>query len=405
MRLRWSLLACLGAAGCGAGAAHPVRQAPVAQQPAPAKAEEVPKAEPSTPAGAAAPPEAGNETADDAEDAAEIDDGAETLAAAPEGRAMAHPLDGWTKRQIEQALTKNPGSLGSMSIGMTNAGALMNGVQMPPGERWVLVDPDHAFGTRETVDNLERCIDKVNQQFPGSPKLHIGHISGKHGGHLWPHVSHQAGRDADVGYYYTGEGRWYATARADNLDRARTWALVRAFVTDTDVDLIIIDRSVQYLLKQYALSVGEDRAWLDQLFGRPEGVRPIIIHAKGHATHIHVRFLSPIAQETGRRAYDLLLAHRMVQPPSYYARHRAKPGETLGMIAKKYGTTAAALKQANGLRSSVIRAGQEYKIPRRGQARPSSRPVLVPPRRLPPGPAVSGPAPSTGDNAAVSPVT
>jgi penicillin-insensitive murein endopeptidase len=355
--------------------------------------------------GAPQPPDQDGAAAEDAEDRAEIDDGAESLPAATEGRTIKHPLDGWTKQQIKQALTKDPASLGSMSIGMTNAGALVNAVRMPDGDRWILVDPDHAWGTTETVDNLARCIATVNARFPGTPKLHIGHISARRGGNLWPHVSHQAGRDADVGYYYTGEGRWYATARTGNLDRARTWALVRAFVTDTDVDLILIDRSVQLLLKQYALSIGEDRAWLDQLFERSEGVRPVIVHAKGHATHIHVRFYSPIAQETARRTYDLLIAQHIIEPPSYYVRHRVKPGETLGMIAKKYGTTANVIKQANGLKSSVIRASQEYKIPRRGQARPPSRPVLVPARRLPPGAAAPASVPSAGDNVGISPVT
>jgi murein endopeptidase len=367
-----------------------------------------PRADSATPKSAAdapPPPEANDEPAEDAEDRAEIDDGAETLPVAADGRAIKHPLDGWNRRQIDQAITKDPASLGSMSIGMTNAGAMVNAVRMPEGERWVLVDPDHAWGTTETIDNLKRCIDKVNDRFPGTPGLHIGHISAKRGGHLWPHVSHQAGRDVDLGFYYTGGGRWYATANASNLDRARTWALVRAFVTDTDVDLILIDRSVQLLLKQYALSIGEDGAWIDRIFERVEGVRPLILHAKGHATHIHVRFYSPIAQETARRAYDLLLAHRIIQPPSYYVRHRAKPGETLGMIAKKYGTTAAVLKQINGLRSSVIRANREYKIARRGHARPPSGPLLVPARRLPPVAPSRPSAPSASDNAAVSPVT
>jgi murein endopeptidase len=337
------------------------------------------------------------------EDEAEIDDGVESPEE-PEGRTVKHPLDGWSKRQIDEALKKDPASLGSMSVGATNAGALINGVQMPEGDRWTRVDPGHAWGTQETIDDLVRCIDTVNEQFPATPKLPIGHISARHGGHLSPHVSHQAGRDADVGYYYVGGERWYATARADNLDRARTWALVRAFITETDVDLILIDRSVQRLLKDYAISIGEDREWLDRLFERTGGQRPLILHAKGHATHIHVRFYSPIAQETARRAYDLLLAHHLVEPPSYYVSHRVKRGETLGGIARKYGTTAGAIKKANGMRSSLIRANHEYKIPRHGHARPPGGPVRIPDRRLPPHPP-TGSAPSPSDNPGVSPVT
>jgi murein endopeptidase len=403
VRLRWSVLVGLGIAGCTVGL-RPERPSAVRQANATAVD---PPAAPSTPPersnGAAETPAADQAATEGPEDEAEIDDGIESPEA-PGGRTVKHPLDGWTRKQIDEALKKDPASLGSMSVGATNAGTLINGVQMPPGDRWILVDPGHAWGTQETIDDLIRCIDKVNEQFPGTPKLPIGHISAKRGGHLSPHVSHQAGRDADVGYYYTDAERWYAPARADNLDRARTWALVRAFVTETDVDLILIDRSVQRLLKDYAISIGEDREWLDRLFERTGGERPLILHAKGHGTHIHVRFYSPIAQETARRAYDLLLAHHLVEPPSYYVRHRAKRGETLGGIARKYGTTARVIRQANGMRSSLIRANHEYKIPRHGHARPPSGPVRIPDRRLPPHPPTP-PAPSPDDNAGVSPVT
>jgi membrane-bound lytic murein transglycosylase D len=40
-----------------------------------------------------------------------------------------------------------------------------------------------------------------------------------------------------------------------------------------------------------------------------------------------------------------------------------QPGETLGALASRHGTTVARLKRANGLESSVIRTGQRIKIP------------------------------------------
>jgi nucleoid-associated protein YgaU len=44
--------------------------------------------------------------------------------------------------------------------------------------------------------------------------------------------------------------------------------------------------------------------------------------------------------------------------------HTIRPGDTLGGIARKYGTTVAKLKAANGLKSDLIRAGKTLKIPR-----------------------------------------
>ncbi len=43
--------------------------------------------------------------------------------------------------------------------------------------------------------------------------------------------------------------------------------------------------------------------------------------------------------------------------------HTIKSGENLGRIAKKYGVTVEAIKNANGMKSDAIRAGAELKIP------------------------------------------
>jgi penicillin-insensitive murein endopeptidase len=318
-------------------------------------------------------------------DKEEVDDEGESpgLAEGQKTQVIKHPLAGWTKLQIETALEKDPADLGSMSIGFTNAGALFNGVQMPTGDAWELVDADHAWGTRETVDYLTHCIQKVGEEIPGTGKMFIGHISARHGGHLSPHISHQAGRDVDVSYYYLGEARWYATARANNLDRQRTWAFVKALVTDTDVELILMDRSVQRLVRDYATSHGEDKAWVDQLFDGGNSLPPLIRHAKGHATHIHVRFYNPLAQETGRMSYDVLIKKHIIQAPSVYVHHKVKEGETLGLLAKKFGVSSKAIQAANGMKTTLLRASMDCKIPQRSGVRACPK-VVIPVRRTPP---------------------
>ncbi len=47
-----------------------------------------------------------------------------------------------------------------------------------------------------------------------------------------------------------------------------------------------------------------------------------------------------------------------------YKTHKVKSGETLGEIAERNGTTASAIRRANGIKGSNIRAGQTLKIPR-----------------------------------------
>ena len=384
LALGFAVAACAGL-GVRAPAADPSAAGPAESRPA------AEPGQPTTAANGASPSPAPNPPTDEVaidetgSDKDEIDDGAETPGPPIQGQIYKHPLDGWNKGQIEAELVLNPAALGSMSIGFTNAGALYNGVQMPEGDAWEVVDPDHAWGTGETIDYLSRCIRRVAEQFPTTPKMFIGHISGPRGGHLSPHVSHQAGRDVDVSYYYTADQtRWYLRANASNLDRARTWSFLKALVTDTDVELVLMDRGVQTLVRQYAVEHGEDRAWVDQLFDGTAALPPLVRHAKGHATHIHVRFYNPIAQETGRRAYEVLLRRRIIQPPSYFVRHKVREGETLGHLAKKYRVPAKAIQQANGLKSSLIRASHDYKIPQRGGVKACPR-ALIPMRRTPPG--------------------
>jgi nucleoid-associated protein YgaU len=51
------------------------------------------------------------------------------------------------------------------------------------------------------------------------------------------------------------------------------------------------------------------------------------------------------------------------KPPAV-VRHTVKRGDTLSSIAKRYKTTVSKIQTANGIRGSVIRVGQNLKIPR-----------------------------------------
>ena len=59
----------------------------------------------------------------------------------------------------------------------------------------------------------------------------------------------------------------------------------------------------------------------------------------------------------------MLLKRRIIQPPSVYVHHKVKEGETLGHLAKKYGVITKAIQAANGMKSNLIRATQDCKIP------------------------------------------
>jgi penicillin-insensitive murein endopeptidase len=144
-----------------------------------------------------------------------------------------------------------------------------------------------------------------------------------------------------------------------------------------------MDRSVQRLVRQFALSRGEDREWVDRLFDGGGGLSPLILHAKGHASHLHVRFYNPLAQETGRRSYEILIKRHVLSPPSYFVRHKAKSGDTLSWLALKYHVPIKTIQQINGLKTDALKIDHEYRIPQSGGVRMAPR-VMVPARRLPP---------------------
>lgn len=297
------------------------------------------------------------------------------------------PFADMSDSEIAKLLSSDPAKLGSMSLGKPNAGALFNAVPLPPGERWKIVNPAETYGTKETVDFIMASINRVHDEFENTGKVYVGDISDKDGGRLNRHVSHQSGRDADLSWYYKESANcpWWTVGDASNMDLDRTWALIRAFFTETDVQLILIDFRIQGLLYNHAMKKGEDPEWLDRVFQYPQKGGPgIIRHARGHATHVHVRFYNREAQEMGRRAYTMMIKRKMIKPPTYYVYHKVRKGQTLGHLARKYGTSVSAIKRANGLRSTMIRAGKSYKIPKRGGVRPAPGMVVVPPRKIPP---------------------
>jgi penicillin-insensitive murein endopeptidase len=388
------------AAPADAGLAPPPAAAPLpAAAPAPQAAP--PAATPPAEAPAAAAPASGDEEMAALED----DDGddADDSAGPPDASS---PLLALSDDEIAKRFKEDTASLGSMSVGRPSAGVLVNGVQMPTSDRWVLLDAGRAWGTKETVDALAHCIDRVNERFPGAPPISIGHISARSGGHLSPHVSHQAGRDADVGYYYRTGNKPFVHATEQNLDLPRTWALVRAAIKETHVEMIFMDASVQRLLAAHALASGEDPAFVDAAFQvRGKNARAPIRHIHGHDNHIHFRFHSPIAEELGRRVARFVpIPHERTRVAGGggggkeigVAQIKAHSGDTLVILARRYGTTVEEIQRLNGLRGNAIRAGVVYRIPQKVAPKPppparSAHRVVVARKGPPPKPRAGAP--------------
>jgi penicillin-insensitive murein endopeptidase len=276
-------------------------------------------------------------------------------------------------------------TLGSMSVGAPGSALLINPVALEQNPFWEIAARAVVHGTQETIDAIGTALTKVHEVFPDAPPIVIGDISDEDGGRLKRHKSHQGGRDVDLGFFFkSGPAQHFVAGTAANLDLAKNWVLVRSLVTCTDVETILLDTRIQRVLYKYALGIGEDKAWLDTVFHFARGAKSAIVkHVAGHRNHYHVRFYNPVAQELGRRVHPIMVELKLVDPPVYTVRHVVRPGQTMGQIAARYGTSVRAIKAAKGLSSTFLRAGRSYRIPVRAAAPPTT-PVVIPYRLLPP---------------------
>jgi murein endopeptidase len=303
---------------------------------------------------------------------------AESQTVEPVGPALLYTRE-LTDQDLARKFRDELASLGSISIGFADRGRVVNAVQMPQGAAWIVERPTLSFGTRETIDSLAQVFRSVHRRFPDSAPARLSHVGAEEGGYLRPHRSHQSGRDADIGLFYRGDRIPPRGAPRERLmDPARNWALLKALITETDVQLILVDRRIQAVLRAYALAIGEDARWLGQIFGR------IVRHARSHRDHFHVRFYAPRSQELGRRIQPLLA---LGPDQSSTALYVVRAGNTLGQLAARYKTSVVAIRKANRIQGrSVLRLGQHLVIPLRSNCTvcPLPPPLAIPPRLLPP---------------------
>lgn len=185
----------------------------------------------------------------------------------------------------------------TFSVGSPNRGKLRNGMPLPEGPGWRLrTHRPRTYGTVPTITALVTAFDEYVEKYPTGPKLRIGEIARRNGGRVPPHSSHRSGRDIDIGYIFRGiddgELNWkYMNSR--NFDAEKNWALIQSILKSGEVQTIYVARKLQKLLhKEAAKHLSE--AELAELFEyprTPNSPHAKIQHWRGHANHMHVRFL------------------------------------------------------------------------------------------------------------------
>ena len=205
----------------------------------------------------------------------------------------------------DRLLASLPPPVDVQSVGRPQDGHLLDGVQIPRDPAaYHLRRPWRAWGTNQTVSQVVRVIERVHRAFPGVHPLAIGDLSARRGGKITMHVSHQSGRDIDLGFYFNKRPPHYpdefVVATADNLDFDATWALITGLAATADrpdgVERMFMSYDTQRLFWRLALKHGVARATLERLFQYPHGQgsrHGLIHHEPGHDEHVHVRFKCP----------------------------------------------------------------------------------------------------------------
>lgn len=239
------------------------------------------------------------------------------------------------------------------AVGWPAFGRLDNGV-FAQSTTGLYVRSRQAWGTPETVNGLRRIAQEIATLYPGRGDLIVTDISRRDGGHLKPHRTHQNGRDVDVLLYANGD---LPRARdLKDLDVERTWAMLMALRRDGVADLVLADMGIQQKLYAYAkTSLELPQAELEALFQYPRGRKvkdTFLRHAKGHRTHMHIRFASPQAVA----ASALEDARLGVTRVAHIVIGRK---ETLATVAAQYGTTPESIVAENRLGPRTqLRRGQ-----------------------------------------------
>ena len=182
--------------------------------------------------------------------------------------------------------------LGAVGIGPPQAGRLVNGVQLPKHEAYALKLPPTAFGTTHAVAHVVKAMDAFRERSTYRVPLMMGSMSGKHGGALSGHKSHQSGRDLDIRLPLLEKLPQTVAVKPGRVDWMALWRLIEAFDATGAVVIIFLDYEMQELLFKAAAEEGVSEERRGELLQYPHGNKAnlgLVRHSPGHVAHIHIR--------------------------------------------------------------------------------------------------------------------
>lgn len=193
------------------------------------------------------------------------------------------------------------------SVGTTRDGYLIQAARLPLEHPALRVMPRQYarglfYGTTDLVAALVDAGEVVSMAHPGSV-LSLGHLSGPFGGDIPYSVSHNAGRDADIAFFYQDKAgnpvlpddfiELNSRGRSANkhviFDTPRTWTLVRTLLLSpyVRVQWLFLSHPLRAALLEHARALEEPPTLIaraEELLGQPGDGRP-------HNDHLHLRVL------------------------------------------------------------------------------------------------------------------
>jgi murein endopeptidase len=201
----------------------------------------------------------------------------------------------WARRTLVVCRSSSPSSVGTTGHGKLVGGKSIDDDGDLKGNGFVIgKGRTRLFATPAVVDIVKRCAAQYRQVFPDKkkhPPVNVGDLSAKYGGEAGPHVSHESGRDVDIGYLTKPAqsiGIFDREATRNNLDVAPQWHITRCFLDEPRLKTIFISHEVAQALRAHVEKVYKKNgpvrrrylAWLDKRLS-PDSE---------HLTHMHVRF-------------------------------------------------------------------------------------------------------------------
>ncbi len=211
-------------------------------------------------------------------------------------------------RELPPKFRKSPYSLMSLSVGATNSGWQVRAKKLRNTPHLKVMRPANAYGHPALVLMLKRSSRDVARGSRGA-KLLVGDLSKKDGGPLTGHISHQSGRDADVAFYVTKDGKSVRSPRfiaftgkgkardksGYEFDVKRNWLLLQSWARDTRAGLshVFVSSGLRRLLIAHGRKAGASKDTLTKalaLLKQPP-------NSSAHDDHFHVRIKCPKKHE------------------------------------------------------------------------------------------------------------